>query len=65
MIAEDLKGEFTHEAYLGTLENEGVGLAPFHDFDSKVPDELKKELDTLKQDIIDGKVKVESSIDKG
>lgn len=65
VIAADLKGEFTSEPYLGTLENEGVGLAPFHDFEGEVSDELKQELDTLKQDIIDGKVEVKSSIAEG
>ncbi len=33
---------------------------PFHDFDSKVPAELKSELDALKADIISGKIKIES-----
>jgi basic membrane protein A and related proteins len=45
---------------IGTLANNGVELAPFHEFDSKVPAALKSELDTLKQDIISGKVKVTS-----
>jgi len=65
VIAQDLKGEFSSEPYLGTLENEGVGLAPFHDFDGEVSDELKKELEDLKQQIIDGDVEVESSIAEG
>jgi len=54
------KDEFDNTAYVGTLKNEGVGLAPFHDFDSKVPADLKSEVDKLKQDIIDGTVKVTS-----
>jgi len=54
------KDEFDNTAYVGTLKNEGVGLAPFHDFDSKVPADLKAEVDKLKQDIIDGTVKVTS-----
>lgn len=53
-------GSFNSTPYVGTLENEGVGLAPFHDFEDKVSDELKGELDTLRQDIIDGKVTVQS-----
>ena len=53
-------GSFTNEPYVGTLENEGTGLAPFHDFESKVPAELKTEVDALKADIISGKVKVKS-----
>jgi len=53
-------GSFSNEPYVGTLENEGTGLSPFHDFDGKVPAELKSELDTLKADIISGKIKIES-----
>lgn len=57
---EAVDGSFSGDPYVGTLENEGVGLAPFHDFDSEVPDELKAELEDLKQQIIDGDITVES-----
>ena len=40
--------------YVGTLENEGVGIAPFHDYEDAVPQELKDELDQLREDIIGG-----------
>ncbi len=53
-------GEFDGTPYVGTLENGGVGLAPFHDFEDDVPAELSEELETLKQEIIDGSVVVES-----
>ncbi|HET7067107.1 MAG TPA: BMP family ABC transporter substrate-binding protein, partial [Nocardioides sp.] len=53
-------GQFPQGNYVGTLENDGTGLAPFHDFDSKVPAEVKSELDTVKQDIISGKIKITS-----
>lgn len=53
-------GEFDGTPYVGTLENGGVGLAPFHDFEDDVPAELSEELTTLEQEIIDGTVKVES-----
>ncbi|HYN95157.1 MAG TPA: BMP family ABC transporter substrate-binding protein [Pilimelia sp.] len=46
--------------FLGTLENNGVSLAPYHEFDSKVPAALKGEVDKLKADIIAGTVKVTS-----
>jgi len=46
--------------YLGILENNGVSLAPYHDFDSKIPADLKAEIDKLKADIISGAIKVES-----
>ncbi|MFC3743976.1 BMP family lipoprotein [Paractinoplanes deccanensis] len=47
--------------YLGTLENNGVSLAPYNNFDSKIDATLKTEVDTLKADIVSGKVKVEST----
>jgi basic membrane protein A len=47
--------------YLGTLENNGVSLAPYNSFDSKVDAALKAEVDKLKQDIIAGTVKVTSA----
>lgn len=47
--------------YLGTLENNGVSLAPYNEFDSKVDAGLKAEVDKLKADIIAGTVKVESA----
>jgi basic membrane protein A len=47
--------------YLGTLENNGVSLAPYNQFDSKVDSALKGEVDKLKADIIAGTVKVESA----
>ena len=47
--------------YLGTLQNNGVSLAPYNKFDSKVDAGLKSEIDQLKQDVIAEKVKVESA----
>jgi basic membrane protein A len=46
--------------FLGTLENNGVSIAPFHEYDSKVSPELKAEVDKLKADIVAGTVKVTS-----
>jgi len=44
-------------AYVGTLENGGVGLADFHDFDSKVPADVKTALEQIQKDIIAGTIK--------
>jgi basic membrane protein A len=60
-VKEDKDGKFTNAPYVGTLANDGVQLAPFHDLDSAVPAELKTELDQIKKDIADGKLKVESA----
>lgn len=52
--------EFDPAPFVGTLENEGVGLAPFHEFESKVPEGLQGELDDLQAAIIAGDVEVQS-----
>ena len=59
-ILEAGAGNFDAAPFIGTLENEGVGLAPFHDWESKVPADLASKLDELKQSIIDGEITVES-----
>jgi basic membrane protein A and related proteins len=46
------------EGYMGTFANGGVGIAPFHDFDAKVPAELKTEVETLIADLTSGKMKI-------
>jgi basic membrane protein A len=51
-------GSFKGGNYVGTLENGGVDIAPYGDFDSKVPDALKSEITQLKADIIAGKLSV-------
>jgi basic membrane protein A len=53
-------GSFSNQPYVGTLKNQGTGLAPFHDFDSKVPADLKADLDAIKADIISGTIKIDS-----
>lgn len=54
------KGEFDPAPYVGTLENEGVKLSGFGDFESKLPAGLTDELKTLQEQIISGDIKVES-----
>jgi basic membrane protein A len=49
-------GEFEGGTNLGTLENDGVGLAPFHEFEDEVPQEVKDRLEELRQGIIDGEI---------
>ena len=50
-------GTFKGGNYIGDLANDGVVLSPFHDFSSKVPAALQSELNTIKQEIISGKIK--------
>ncbi len=59
-VSEAAKGSFTADPYVGTLENKGVSLAPFHDFDGQVPQELKDQVAKLQEQIISGEIKVET-----
>ncbi len=59
-VSEAADDSFSSDPYIGTLENEGIDIAPFHDFDSQVPDELKTKIDELKQQIISGDLVVDS-----
>ena len=55
-IQAAMEGTFAGGVIVGTLENGGVGLAPFHDADSLVPAELKAELETIAAEIIAGNI---------
>jgi len=50
-------GTFKGGNYIGTLTNAGVGLAPFHDFVSKVPASLKAELAQIATQLENGTIK--------
>ncbi len=58
VIERTMQGSFEGGLLVGTLENGGVDLAPFHDMDALVPDELKAELAALRAGIIDGSISV-------
>ncbi len=60
-ITETVSGSFNNTPYIGTLANDGVGLAPYHDFEGAVPPELNTQIEELKQQIVDGTITVESS----
>ena len=60
VIKAAMEGDFSGEEFVGTLENGGTGLAEFHEFDDKVSDEIKAELDSLKADIISGTIEITS-----
>lgn len=60
VVSDAAAGDFSTDSYVGTLENDGVGYAPFHNFESKVDPALADELDQLKADIISGTIPVKS-----
>lgn len=53
------KGTFNGGVYVGTLANGGVALAPFHDFQSKIPAKVQTALQTIKAGIESGKISVD------
>jgi basic membrane protein A len=64
VVTDAAAGSFSNEAYVGTLENDGVGMAPFHDFESKVNASLQGEIDDIKAKIISGDITVTSYLSK-
>lgn len=65
VITKNAGGDLGGEDYSGTIANNGVLLAPFHDFDSQIPAELKTEIEALKTAIGDGSVTVCSFLGRG
>jgi len=59
-VSDALDGTLSDEPIIGTLENGGVDIAPFHDLDARVSDETKAELEALREQIIAGEITVES-----
>lgn len=51
-------GDVPKGTYVGTLENDGVGIDKFNDFESKISDETKSELGEIEKGIVDGSIKI-------
>jgi basic membrane protein A len=57
VVKDALEGNFKGcTNYVGDLTNNGVGIAPYHDLDSKVPADLKAEVEALKAKILSGEI---------
>lgn len=55
-VEQAMTGSFDSPVYVGTLENEGVGLAPYHAFEGEVPQELTDGIAALQEGLISGDV---------
>jgi basic membrane protein A len=60
IVKDTMDGKFASEAYVGTVANGGVAIAPFHDFEAAISEETKAELKQLQSQIAAGELKVES-----
>jgi len=57
-VKQAIDGTFKGGVYSGTLKDDGVGLAAYHDLEAAVPADLQAEIETIKQGIIDGSISV-------
>ncbi len=58
-VLRSVKGE-KGGSFQGTLDNKGTFLAPYHQYEDKIDEGLKKEVEQLAADIISGKIKIAS-----
>ncbi len=59
-VKSALDKKFSNALFIGTLQNDGVGFAPYHDFASKIPSDLQSQIDQVKKDLISGKITIKS-----
>jgi basic membrane protein A len=57
-IQAAVDGNFEGGLYVGTLENDGVGIAPYNEYEDQIEDVIKEEVEELKAGIIDGSISV-------
>jgi basic membrane protein A len=58
-IKDVIDGNFTGGTAVYTIKDGGVDIAPYHNFERKVPDALKAEVEQAKQDLISGAITVD------
>jgi basic membrane protein A len=56
VAAASLEQNFDNEAYIGTLSNDGVKMAPYHGFETIIPDSIKQEIAQIKEKIINNEI---------
>lgn len=59
-IADSVHGEFDNAPYVGTLENGGTDLVYGSELEGEIDQELKDQIEEVRQGIIDGSIPVES-----
>lgn len=59
-VRDELDGKFSASPYIGTLENGGVRLAPFHQHEGLITQEVKTRLDELEAQIKSGEITIMS-----
>ncbi len=60
LIGQAVEDEFDNSPFIGELANDGVAIAPFHEFEGSVSPELAAAVDAIREQIISGEIVVES-----
>lgn len=58
VVKSVIDGTFTGGKFVGKLENKGVGLAPFHEFEDEISEELRAEVADLEAKLIAGEIEL-------
>ena len=53
-VERAVNGDEPQPTFLSNLENEGVGIAPFHDYEDQISDEVKAAIEEMQEMIIAG-----------
>jgi basic membrane protein A len=59
-VKSALDKKFSNQVFVGTLQNDGVGMAPYHDFANTIPAALQSQLKQVKADLISGRITIKS-----
>ena len=59
-IQAGIQKKFDNTPYVGTLENGGVGLAPYHQASSTIPDKTKTEIAAIRYKLLHGDITIKS-----
>lgn len=63
-IKKATDGSFKGGVFNGDLANGGVGIAPYHDLESKVPDKVQADIAKIKKSLIDGTININKILGK-
>jgi basic membrane protein A len=61
ILNDILSGDFTkreNKSYWLTVQNEGIKIAPYHDFEEVITPEIKAEVEKTKKALADGTLKI-------
>jgi basic membrane protein A len=58
IIQRSVNGVLEGGKYVGKLNNDGVGLAPFYEMERNIPEEIRNEIQEIREKIIVGEIEL-------